>query len=103
MHLPHPARFLEEQPELSPPHDGWQGVLVQVSRKADAIPATSITKAELEAMLESTLKLACKQHSKAVAAGAAAALQTLLALALSGKIPTEFVQTCMAERCLHSN
>ncbi|KAK9827786.1 hypothetical protein WJX74_002012 [Apatococcus lobatus] len=61
-----------------------QGVLAQISRKADAIPAASMTKVELEAMLESTLKLACKQHSKAVAAGAAAALQTLLALALSG-------------------
>ena len=61
---------------------------MQVSRKADAIPAASITKVELETMLESTLKLACKQHSKAVAAGAAASLQTLLALALSGNTPT---------------
>lgn len=42
-------------------------------------------------MLESTLKLACKQHSKSVAAGAASALQTLLSLALSGSLRTHAV------------
>ncbi len=61
-----------------------QGLLLQVSRKADGIPAASISKQELESMLDSAGKSAARQHSKTLSLGAAAALHTLLSLAISG-------------------
>ena len=62
-----------------------QGLLLQVSRKADSVAAAGMAESALETMLAAVLKLAVRQHSKPMAIGAAAVFQALLSIALSGE------------------